>query len=69
MQQFQRFFLSNNSPPDEILINFDLTNIDLIKKLISPNKSIAIKSQKKAKKLELREWFVITLKLTIKIIN
>ncbi|MAI59588.1 MAG: excinuclease ABC subunit C [Rickettsiales bacterium] len=53
LRQFLIFFYKRNTPPDEILINFDLKNTELIKEVISPNKSLEIKKPKKGKKLEL----------------
>ncbi len=53
LRQFLIFFYKHNTPPDEILINFNLKNTELIKKIISPNKNIEIKKPKKGKKLEL----------------
>ena len=53
LRQFLIFFYQRNNPPDEILINFDLKNTELIKKVISPNKNLEIKKPKKGKKLEL----------------
>ena len=53
LRQFLIFFYKRNTPPDEILINFNLKNTELIKEVISPNKSLEIKKPKKGKKLEL----------------
>ena len=53
LRQFLIFFYKRNNPPNEILINFDLKNTELIKKVISPNKNLEIKKPKKGKKLEL----------------
>ena len=53
LRQFLVFFYKRNTPPDEILINFELKNTQLIKKVISPNKNLEIKNPKKGKKLEL----------------
>ncbi len=53
LRQFLIFFYKRNTPPDEILINLDLKNTELIKEVISPNKSLEIKKPKKGKKLEL----------------
>ncbi len=53
LRQFLIFFYKRNTPPSEILINFDLKNTELIKRIISPNKSLEIKKPKKGKKLEL----------------
>ena len=50
LRQFLIFFYKRNTPPDEILINFDLKNTELIKEVISPNKSLEIKKPKKGKK-------------------
>ena len=53
LRQFLIFFYKRNTPPSEILINFDLKNTELIKRIISPNKNLEIKKPKKGKKLEL----------------
>jgi excinuclease ABC subunit C len=53
LRQFLIFFYKRNTPPAEILVNFDLKNTELIKRVISPNKSLEIKKPKKGKKLEL----------------
>ena len=53
LRQFLIFFYKRNTPPSEILINFNLKNTELIKKVISPNKNLEIKKPKKGKKLEL----------------
>ncbi len=53
LRQFLIFFYKRNTPPDEILVNFHLQNTELIKKVISPNKSLEIKKPKKGKKLQL----------------
>ena len=53
LRQFLIFFYKRNTPPSEILVNFNLKNTELIKKVISPNKSLEIKKPKKGKKLEL----------------
>ncbi len=53
LRQFLIFFYKRNTPPCEILINIDLKNTELIKGVISPNKSLVIKKPKKGKKLEL----------------
>merc|ERR1711991_968588 len=43
LRQFLIFFYKRNTPPAEILINFDLKNTELIKRVISPSKSLEIK--------------------------
>ena len=53
LRQFLIFFYTRNTPPDEILVNFQIKNTELIKKVISPNKGLEIKKPKKGKKLEL----------------
>jgi|TARA_B100000287_G_scaffold433411_1_gene495061 excinuclease ABC subunit C len=53
MQQFLTFFYKNNPAPNEILVNLDLKETKLIQKVISPTKSVEIRTPKKGKKLEL----------------
>ncbi len=53
LRQFLIFFYKRNTPPEEILINFNLQNTELIKKVISPNKNLEIRKPKKGKKLQL----------------
>ena len=50
MQQFLTFFYKNNQAPNEILVNLDLKETKLIQKVISPTKSVEIRTPKKGKK-------------------
>ena len=66
LRQFLIFFYKRNTPPSEILINFNLTNTELIKKVISPNRSLEIKKPKKGKKLELMKLVSDNIQAAIK---